>query len=94
MEEEGMKFLSAFTETFASTENMSKRLQAERRANMTPAQRNRRGPPKVQVNFRATAETSGQLEALVAHTGMTKTEVLERAIAAFAQATLPKGGKR
>jgi len=94
VEEEGMTFLSAFAETFASKDNMAKRLQAERRANMTPAQRNRRGPPKVQINFRATAETKAQLDALVQHTGMTATEILERAIAAFAQTTLPKGGAR
>lgn len=94
MEEEGMEFQRAFTEAFASRENMTKRLQAERRSNMTPAQRNRRGPPRTQVNFRATAQTRQLLDGLIEQLGLGQTEVIERAIAAYAQLQTPKGAKK
>ena len=98
--EEGMDFLGAFRDKFAAPENTTKRLKAERKANLTPKQRQRRGPPKKQVNFRATAQARALLEALSAY--LTKAEghdvgqgdVIERALPLLAE-SLPdfKGPK-
>lgn len=89
--EEGMDFLGAFRDRFAAPENTAKRIIAERRANLTPKQRQRRGPPKKQINFRATDQTRELLAALSAH--LTKAEghdvgqgdVIERALPLLAQ---------
>lgn len=98
--EEGMDFVGAFRDKFAAPENTTKRLKAERKANLTPKQRQRRGPPKKQVNFRATAQTRALLEALSAY--LTKADghdvgqgdVIERALPLLAK-SLPgfKGPK-
>jgi hypothetical protein len=86
-----MDFLGAFREKFAAPENAAKRIKAERRANLTPKQRRRRGPPKKQTNFRATEQTRTLLAALSAH--LTRTEgydvgqgdVIERALPLLAE---------
>lgn len=49
---------------FGSPELTNARRRAERLAGMSPAQRRRAGPPKVQVNFRATAETKALINEL------------------------------
>lgn len=89
--EEGMDFIGAFRDRFAAIENTSKRLKAERRTGLTPKQRQRRGPPKKQINFRATEQTRTLLVALSAH--LTKSEgrdvgqgdVIERALPLLAR---------
>ena len=89
--EEGMDFLGAFHDKFAAIENTAKRLKAERRTGLTPKQRQRRGPPKKQTNFRATEQTRALLAALSAH--LTKAEgrdvgqgdVIERALPLLAR---------
>jgi hypothetical protein len=45
------------------------------------------------VNFRATAETRQLLDELIEQFGMGQTEIIERAIAAYSQLKLPKGGR-
>jgi hypothetical protein len=75
-EEEGIDFVSAFVGQFASHQATEQRLKAERRAGLTPKQGARRkGPPKQQINFRATAETKALIEALGEHLGKNVTDV-------------------
>ena len=89
--EEGLDFLGAFQDKFALIENTTKRLKTERRAGLTPKQRQRCGPPKKQINFRATERTRSLLAALSAH--LTKAEgrdvgqgdVIERALPLLAR---------
>jgi hypothetical protein len=85
--EEGMDFLSAFTGKFGSLEGAQQRLKAERRAGLTPKQRERRGPPKQQINFRATAETKALIDALAEHLGKSATDVMALAVEELAKAT-------
>jgi hypothetical protein len=76
--EEGMDFLGAFKDRFAARENTQARVKAERRAGMTPKQRERiKGPPKQQINFRATAETKALIEQIAERLDKTITEVME-----------------
>lgn len=87
--EEGMDFLGAFKERFAARENTQARVKAERRAGMTPKQRERmKGPPKQQINFRATAETKAQIEKIAQSLGKSITEVMELAVKDLATKTL------
>jgi hypothetical protein len=87
--EEGMDFLGAFKERFASRENTQARVKAERRAGMTPKQRERiKGPPKQQVNFRATAETKALIEKVAERLDKSITDVIELAVRDLAAKTL------
>lgn len=83
--EEGLDFESAFKGTFGDPKKTAERLKAERRAGLTPAQRRRsKGPPKTQVNFRATAETKALIDELAEHLGKSTTDVLVLAVEALA----------
>jgi hypothetical protein len=86
--DEGSNFISAFKDKFARPERTEARRKAERRAGMTPAQRSRKGPPKTQINFRATAETKTQLDALAEHTDQSITDVIASAVDALARQLL------
>jgi uncharacterized protein (DUF1778 family) len=55
---------------------------------MTPAQRSRKGPPKTQINFRATAETKAQLDALARQTGRSMTDLIAHAVDVLAERLL------
>jgi hypothetical protein len=90
--EEGMDFLDQFKNRFKDRKRTEERLKAERVAAMTPKQRGNRKPPKKQINFRATAETESQLDALAQHLGKSITDVIATAIDALAKAHL--GRKR
>jgi hypothetical protein len=87
-EEEGMDFVSAFKGTFASHQAIEQRLKAERRAGLTPKQRAKKGPPKKQINFRATAETKALIEALGEHLGKSVTDVIALAVEELAKSKL------
>jgi hypothetical protein len=87
-QEEGMDFVSQFQGAFASKDAMRARLERERRAAETPKQKARRGPPKKQVNFRATVETLAQLDTLAAALGKSTTDVIALAIDMLARAQL------
>ena len=79
--EEGMDFLGAFKDRFAARENTQARVKAERRAGMTPKQRERmKGPPKQQINFRATAETKALIEQIAERLDKSITDVMELAV--------------
>jgi hypothetical protein len=82
--EEGTDFLSGFKGKFGSIESTQQRLKAERRAGLTPKQRAKKAPPKKQVNFRATAETRALIKTMSAHLDTDDTDVITRAIHAFA----------
>jgi len=87
--EEGMDFLGAFKERFAARENTQARVKAERRAGMTPKQRERmKGPPKQQINFRATAETKALIEKMAERLDKSITDVIELAVRDLAAKTL------
>jgi hypothetical protein len=87
--EEGMDFLGAFRERFAARENTQARVKAERRAGMTPKQRERiKGPPKQQINFRATAETKALIEKMAERLDKSITDVIELAVRDLATKTL------
>jgi hypothetical protein len=87
--EEGMDFLGAFKERFAARENTQARVKAERRAGMTPKQRERiKGPPKQQINFRATAETKALIEKVAERLDKSITDVIELAVRDLAAKTL------
>jgi hypothetical protein len=86
--EEGMDFVSQFQGAFAPKDAMLARLKRERRAAETPKQKARRGPPKKQVNFRATAETLAQLEALAKQLDQSATDVIALAINLLARTHL------
>jgi hypothetical protein len=79
--EEGMDFLGAFKDRFAARENTQARVKAERRAGMTPKQRERiKGPPKQQINFRTTAETKALIEQIAERLDKSITNVMELAV--------------
>ena len=84
--EEGMDFLADLKGGFGLIERTRARLKAERRAGLTPKQRAKKGPPKKQVNFRATAETRALIKAMSAHLDTDDTDVITRAIHALAGA--------
>jgi hypothetical protein len=89
--EEGFNFKSAFKGAFGSIEGAQERLKAERRAGLTPKQRERtrKAIPKKQVNFRAREETHVLIQALAEHLDVSITDVMERAVHALAE-TLPE----
>ena len=94
--EEDDGWADAFVGTYAkSREGLEQRMQAERRAGRTAKQRKRarKAPPKKQVNFRATDETRALIKAMAAHLNTDDTDVIARAIYAFAESQLP-GGKK
>jgi hypothetical protein len=93
--EEGMDFVSAFKQKFASSpESIQARLKAERRAGLTAKQRERaRAIPKKQINFRATEETKKLIDALAKHLDKTATDVMELAVATLARSLPGFGGK-
>lgn len=95
-DDEGMTFADRFGKLFGvgDTARTEARRKAERQANLTPKQRARRkGPPKAQMNFRASAETVAQLKVLQAATGMSQTDVIAKAIAELAARQGVKVGK-
>ena len=57
-----------------------RRLKAEKRANMTPAQRRRRAPPKVQINFRATLTQRAEIDALAKLLNCSVTDAIALAV--------------
>jgi hypothetical protein len=66
---------------YANRDDRENRLRSERRAGLTPKQRQRLGaPPKKIVNFRASEETRADLKALTKHFGEDQTAVILRAI--------------
>jgi hypothetical protein len=66
---------------YGNREDREARLRAERRAGLSPKQRQRIGaPPKKIVNFRATDEMRADLKALAKHFGVDQTAVILRAI--------------
>ena len=66
---------------YANREDRDDRLRSERRAGLTPKQRQRIGAaPKKIVNFRATDEMRADLKALAKHFGVDQTAVILRAI--------------
>jgi hypothetical protein len=83
--EEGMDFVDIFKGRYSSREGTDKRLKAERIAGMSAKQRGARKPAKVQVNFRATAETKALLEGLAGHLDKSVTDVVELAVAELAK---------
>jgi hypothetical protein len=87
-EEEGLGFIGALKERFAGKlDRAERRMQAERRAGETEGEKSRRkGPPKGQLNVRASDQTRRLFEALCNHLGKSKTDVLELAIAELAKA--------
>jgi hypothetical protein len=88
-DDEGMDFISGFKAAFGNPARTQARWKAERRAGLTPKQRARlRGRntiPKTQMNFRVTSETKAQLEALSKALGVSMTDVLVQAVAAFSK---------
>jgi len=87
-EEEGMDFVAQFKGQFASMDAMKERMTRERKAARTPAQKARKGPPTKQKNFRATAETLAQMQALAKHLDLNDTEVIALAIDRLAKTEL------
>lgn len=81
-------FMSAFIGAgFANPAGTKARLKAERRAGLTPKQRQRMSEPKKQVNFRASQETRARLARLAAHLDVSTTAVLLMAIEKLAAST-------
>jgi hypothetical protein len=87
-DEEGMDFVSAFRDTFASPRATELRLKAERRAGLTPKQRAKKAPPKKQINFHATAETKTLIEALGEHLGKSVSDVIALAVEELAKSKM------
>ena len=80
-------FINAFQgATFGAKGHTAERLKAERRAGLTSAQRDRRGPIKRQMNFRATDATRDQLLRLAEQFDTTITEIIGLAVDRFAAA--------
>ena len=94
LEEDEGSWETLFKDKFKSKDGTEKRLAAERRAGRTAKQRERRGPPKTQINFRATAETKAVIDALANHLGKSATDVLVQAVEELAARALPKDGKK
>jgi hypothetical protein len=82
-------FLDVIEERFAGFGNnpatAHDRGKRERHANLTAAQRKRRGPPTKPEIFRATERTRNQLRRLAAKLGNTKTDVFAEAIELLAR---------
>jgi hypothetical protein len=86
-DEEGINFIDGFKAAFGNPVRTRARWKAERRAGLTPKQRAKlRGRvSKTQMNFRVPSETKAQLEALSKSLGLSMTDVLVQAVAAFAK---------
>jgi hypothetical protein len=87
-----------FAATYAyakSREGLKQRMKAYRRANRTVKQRQSaiKKKPKKQVNFRATDETIALVKAMSANLDSDDTDMIARAIHAFAESHLP-GAKK
>jgi hypothetical protein len=82
-------FGAALEERFAGFGNnpthVHDRGKRERHANLTTAQRKRRGPPTKPEIFRATERTRNQLRRLAEKLGRTKTDVFAEAIELLAR---------
>jgi hypothetical protein len=83
--EEGMSWESEFDRTYGSPEKIVSRIKAERAANLTPAQRGRRGPVKKQRNFRCTLQTDALIDAMADKLGMNIADVIELAVQQLAK---------
>jgi hypothetical protein len=86
--DEGMDFANIFVDRFKSRERTTARLKAEHVAAMTPKQRARRKPPKIQINFRASAETKATIDALAERLSLTVTDVVALAVSELAKSRL------
>ena len=73
---------------YASRDDRDKRLKAERRAGLSPKQREHMSEPRKLVNFRATESTRALLDQLMKHFKEDRTAVIHRAIDGLA-ATVP-----
>ena len=99
-DEEGMDFEAAFLRSvgpvadFGKNTDTEKRLKAERKAGQTAKQRGKKTVPKMQINFRATAETKAQLAALSKLLDLSVTDVVGMAIAEFTKSHLKSGAKK
>lgn len=91
--DEGLNLLGALKARFAPGQRTEARRKAERRGAMTPAERGRKGAPKVQVNFRATAETKALIDALSERLGKSVTDVLARAVEELDRSTREHGDR-
>jgi hypothetical protein len=101
--DEGVSYLAALRGRFGrklERENadkaVEKRISEERRAGQTVGEKGRRrGPPKLQLNVRATKETRDLVDALAEHYGKSLSDVLALAAEALAKVTPGfKGGKQ
>jgi hypothetical protein len=90
--EEDDGWADTFVGTYAkSRAGLEQRMKAERRAGRTAKQRERaKRIPKLQINFRATAETKALIDRLCQRLGKSQTEVVELAIAELAGRHLGK----
>jgi hypothetical protein len=80
-EEEGEDFLAIFKGQYATNmDDVKQRMARERKAGRSAAQKARKKPPTTQKNFRATATTLAQLEALAKHLNLNDTAVIAMAI--------------
>jgi hypothetical protein len=87
-DEEGTSFESAFTALFAKKTNTEARLKAERRAGLSPKQRDRKKVKgrDVQVNVRATRAVKELLDTLAERLGGSVADHFELAVLAYAKA--------
>src|SRR5262249_13515143 len=98
-EDEGADYLGLFQDSFkgsyANLEQTQARMKAERRAGLTPKQRNGpKAPPKVQINFRATEDFKARLEDLAKTLGLTVTDVITRGIEELEKSHACRRGKQ
>lgn len=94
-DEEGTSFESAFGALFGARTNTEARLKAERRAGLTPKQRDRKKLKNrdTQINVRATKAVKELLDTLTDKLGGSAADHFERAILAYAKANGIKGGE-
>jgi hypothetical protein len=87
-DEEGTSFESAFGALFGTRTNTQARLKAERRAGLTPKQRDRKKIKgrDVQVNVRATKAVKELLDTLAERLGGSAADQFEKAIISYAKA--------
>ncbi len=93
--EEGVDYTNIFQNAFSKS-NHEERLRKERRANRTPAERNRGGKGgatrSAQINFRATPRTKKLLDLIAKKAGRSAGDLLEEAIERLAKTHEVGGG--
>ncbi len=94
-DEEGTSFESAFGALFGTRTDTAARLKAERRASLTPKQRDRKKTKNrdVQINVRATRAVKELLDTITEQLDGSAADHFERAILAYAKANGIKGGE-